>query len=92
MSERESLTFFWMKVFRFARRRRSFKSMLLLFVLCGCGSAAAPLSIELYNPETNQALTCAARGELAQANSAALAAAVESCAKQLEARGFVREK
>jgi len=66
--------------------------VLLLFVSCGCSSAAAPLSIELYNPETNQTLTCAARGELTQANSTVLAAVVESCAKQLEARGFVREK
>jgi hypothetical protein len=91
MSEPESLTVFWMKVFRFARRRKFVRSVLLPLVFCGCGSAAAPLSIELYNPETNQVLTCAARGELPQANSTVLAAVVESCAKQLESRGFVRK-
>jgi hypothetical protein len=91
MSEHKSLTLFSMKIFRFVRRQRLFWP-LLLFVFCGCGSAAAPLSIELRNPETNQTLTCAARGELTRADPAALAAAVESCAKQLESRGFVREK
>jgi hypothetical protein len=78
-----------MKVFRLARWQK-LSSFVLLLVLCGCGSAAAPLSIEMYNPETNQTLTCAARGQLAQADPAVLATAVESCAKQLEARGFVR--
>ena len=92
MSERASFTLFWMKVFRFARWGSLLRSVLLLFVFCGCGSAAAPLSIELHNPETNQVLTCAARGDFTQANSPVLAAAVESCARQLEARGFVRDK
>jgi hypothetical protein len=64
----------------------------MLLVLYGCGSATAPLSIEMYNPETKQTLTCAARDQLAQAERAVLAAAVESCAKQLESRGFVRAK
>ena len=90
MSEHKSLTFFWMKFFCFARRQRLFRPLLLL-VFCGCGSAAAPLSIELYNPETNQVLTCAARGELTQADPSVLAVVVESCAKQLESRGFVRK-
>jgi hypothetical protein len=81
-----------MKVFRLAHWRRLFSSVLLLPVFCGCGSAAPPLSIEMYNPETNQTLTCAARGQLTQADPAVLAAAVESCAKQLESRGFVRAK
>jgi hypothetical protein len=79
-----------MKVFRLARWQRLSSFVLLLLVLCGCGSAAAPLSIEMYNPATNQTLTCAARDQLVQADPAVLATAVESCAKQLEARGFVR--
>ncbi|HMA80620.1 MAG TPA: hypothetical protein VKR81_07000 [Candidatus Binatia bacterium] len=56
-----------------------------------CSSAAAPLSITMYNAETNQTLTCAARDQLGRADTAMLAGAVESCAKQLEARGFVRQ-
>ena len=91
MSEHKSLTFFWMKFFCFARRLKLLRSVLLLLVFCGCSSAAAPLSIELYNPETNQVLTCAARGELTQADPSVLAVVVESCAKQLESRGFVRK-
>ena len=81
-----------MKVFRLARWRRLSSSILLLPVFCGCGSTAAPLSIEMHNPETNQTLTCAARGQLTQADPTVLAAAVESCAKELESRGFVRAK
>jgi hypothetical protein len=65
--------------------------VLLPFVFCGCGWGTAPLSIELYNPETKQVLTCAARDEFAKTDSTVLATAVESCAKQLEARGFVRQ-
>ena len=54
-------------------------------------SSAAPLSITMYNAETNQTLTCAARDQLGRADTAMLAGAVEGCAKQLEARGFVRQ-
>lgn len=57
----------------------------------GCGSAEAPLSIHMYNPKTHQALTCSARDPSARYDTAVLAGAVESCAKNLEARGFVRE-
>jgi len=80
----------FVKVFRSTRWQRLSSSVLLLLMFCGCGSAAAPLSIEMHNPQTNQTLTCAARGQLGQADPAVLATAVESCAKQLEARGFVR--
>jgi len=65
---------------------------LVLLVCCGCGSTAAPLSIEMYNPETKQTLTCAARDQLSQTDPEVLAGAVESCAQQLESRGFVRAK
>ena len=58
----------------------------------GCGSGAAPLSIEMYNPETKQTLTCAARDITARSDTEVLAGAVESCARQLESRGFVRAK
>jgi hypothetical protein len=80
-----------MKIFRLARWQR-LSSSVLLPVFCGCGSTPAPLSIEMYNPETNQTLICAARGQLTKADPAVLAAAVESCAKELESRGFVRGK
>jgi hypothetical protein len=57
-----------------------------------CSTGPGPLSITLYNARTNQTLTCAARDQLGRADTALLAATVESCAKQLEARGFVRQK
>jgi len=60
--------------------------------LQGCSSASAPLSIKMYNPETKQTLTCNASDQLARTDPAVLAVAVENCAEQLEARGFVREK
>jgi hypothetical protein len=57
----------------------------------GCSSRAAPLTITMYHPETQQTLSCAARDELARSDPKVLAGAVESCAKNLEARGFVRK-
>jgi hypothetical protein len=48
--------------------------------------------IHLYNPKTHQALTCSARDQRAGADASLLAGVVESCAKNLEARGFIREK
>jgi hypothetical protein len=50
------------------------------------------LSIRLSNPETNQTLFCNAGDPLARSDREVLAGAVEDCARQLEARGFVREK
>ena len=58
----------------------------------GCSSGKAPLVIHMYNPKTHQALVCSARDQRAGADSSMLAGAVESCAKNLEARGFIREK
>lgn len=60
-------------------------------VMSSCSSGPAPLSIKMYNPETNQTLDCKASDETARTDIAVLGAAVESCAKQLEARGFVRQ-
>jgi hypothetical protein len=45
----------------------------------------------MYNPQTNQTLHCTARSDT-DANAPILAGAVEACARQLEANGFVREK
>jgi hypothetical protein len=67
-------------------------SVAILFLLHGCSSGTAPLSIKLYNPQTNQTLTCAATDPMARTDNSVLASAAEGCAKQLEARGFVREK
>ena len=55
-----------------------------------CAQTAPPLSITLRDPKTNAVQKCSAR-EGAAKDSAALSSAVEACARQLEARGFVRE-
>lgn len=62
-----------------------------MILLSACSSAPSSLSIDMYNAETNQKLTCAARDQLGRVDKAILAATVESCARQLEARGFVRK-
>ena len=56
--------------------------------LFGCG-ATNPLSISLYHPKTNTLRKCVAR-ESAAKDTQMLAGIVESCARQLEAHGFVR--
>ena len=56
--------------------------------LAGCG-ISNPLSISLYHPKTNLVRKCAAR-ESAARDTEMLASIVESCARQLEAHGFVR--
>jgi hypothetical protein len=57
----------------------------------GC-SGTAPLVIHMYNPKTHQALICSARDQRTGADASMLAGAVETCAKNLEAQGFIREK
>ena len=52
-------------------------------------SQAEPLSITLINPKTNSVMRCAARQAPAAAD-VSLSSIVELCAKQLEARGFIR--
>jgi hypothetical protein len=59
-----------------------------MLLIVGC-TAASPMSITLYHPKSKVARTCAAREATAR-EVEALSAAVEACAKQLEARGFVR--
>jgi hypothetical protein len=61
-------------------------------VFFGCSSAPAPLSITMEHPKTKQKLTCAAKDKLARTDESLLANAVESCARSLEARGFMRQK
>jgi hypothetical protein len=57
-------------------------------LLSGCATTN-PLSISLYNPKTNMIRKCAARTSDMQ-QSELLAGIVETCARQLEAHGFVR--
>ena len=62
----------------------------ITIVLEGCGSTSPPLAIRMYNPSTNQTLHCTGRSQSSE-HSAVLAKAVEACAQQLEAKGFVRD-
>lgn len=62
----------------------------LAIALSSCSSTEAPLAIRMYNPKTNQTLHCTARAE-STSNSGVLATVVETCARQLEANGFVRD-
>jgi hypothetical protein len=47
------------------------------------------MSIKMFNPKTQTTLMCAANDNRG-GDTTALAAVVESCARQLESRGFVR--
>jgi hypothetical protein len=59
-------------------------------VISGCTTSDAPLNITLHNPKTGIERTCSAKQSPSREDVSVLAAAVESCAKQLESRGFVR--
>lgn len=61
----------------------------LVVLISGCVAADPPLSISLYNPKTGVQRTCSAK-ESSSKDASALSNAVETCAKQLEAHGFVR--
>ena len=76
------------------RSKSAFLSLPYVFVaiIFGCASGPPPLLIKMHNPETDQTLNCNASDRMGRSDPAVLAAAVESCAKQLEARGFVRER
>lgn len=65
-----------------------FSLVLTLIQVMACAQAD-PLSIALVNPKTNTVLKCSAR-ENTIAHNDSLSGVVELCAKQLEARGFVR--
>ena len=83
---------------RLERSKYRSKSALLLLtyvfvaIIFGCASGPPPLLIKMHNPETDQTLNCNASDRIGRTDPAVLAAAAESCAKQLEARGFVRER
>ena len=60
------------------------------FVFLGCASSRS-LLVRMYNPKTNTTLNCSAReGNVKELE--VLYDAVEACARQLEAQGFVRLK
>jgi hypothetical protein len=63
----------------------------LVFTLAACSSAQPPMAIKMYHPETNQTLDCSARSTSGE-YSPVLANAAEACARQLEIKGFVRQK
>ena len=58
------------------------------FYLSGCATAPS-LSVQLVHPKTKVVQFCSAR-EASEKDIPSLLAAVEACARQLEARGFVR--
>ncbi len=64
-------------------------SLVLTLVQVMACTEAEPLSITLRNPKTNTVMRCAARQSPIRP-SASLSDVVELCAKELEARGFVR--
>jgi hypothetical protein len=64
-------------------------AMVLATAISGCTTVDGPLNITLHNPKTGVQRTCSAK-ESSAADISMLSTAVESCAKQLEARGFVR--
>ena len=71
---------------------RRLPALLLLFAACcyASGCAATPnLSVQLVHPKTNVVQNCTARESTAR-DIPLLSAAVEACARQLEARGFIR--
>jgi hypothetical protein len=64
---------------------------LLIGSLTACSSNPESLSIKMVNPQTQMTLMCSARDDIGT-DRAVLATVVETCARQLEARGFVRTK
>lgn len=71
------------------RRERFWLAMILAAAISGCTATDGPLNITLHHPQTGVQRTCSAK-ESSAADVSVLSTAVESCAKQLEARGFVR--
>jgi hypothetical protein len=70
-------------------RQVFYVATILAVLISGCTASDSPLSISLYNPKTGVQRTCSAK-ESSSKDVSALSNAVETCAKQLEARGFVR--
>ena len=65
--------------------------LLPVFLACSAsGCAATPnLSVQMYHPKTKVVQNCTARESTAK-DIPLLFSAVEACARQLEARGFIR--
>lgn len=57
----------------------------------GCAAGERPLSIIMFHAEKNSTLNCTAR-DLGFADRKILADSVETCARQAEKQGFVRQK
>ena len=72
-----------------ARRRILCVTTTLAVLISGCTTSDLPLSISLFNPKTGVKRTCSAK-ESSSKDVSVLSEAVEACAKQLEARGFIR--
>jgi len=64
---------------------------LVALALVGCAAKGPrPMSIKMYHPEKKTTLDCKAR-DLGMADPNMLADSVETCARQLEKSGFVRQ-
>jgi len=74
---------------RFLRRPIFLVGTAAAVLFLSCTASNSPLSVALYNPKTGVQRTCSAK-ESSSKDVPALSNAVEMCAKQLEARGFVR--
>ena len=72
------------------RLRLVIAPIIIAISLPGCGAKETPLAIRMYNPDTNQTLHCTGRDQTGNYTKV-LANAVEACARELEARGFVRD-
>ena len=62
----------------------------LAAALVGCAAGERPLSIKMFNAKSNTTIDCTAR-DLGRADRDMLADTVETCARQLEKNGFVRQ-
>lgn len=73
------------------RSTKKLQILLLLFTASyTSGCAATPnLSVQLVHPKTKAVQSCTAR-ESTSRDIPLLSSAVEACARQLEARGFIR--
>jgi hypothetical protein len=68
---------------------RKYGPLLISIQVAACAQQAEPLSITLRNPKNNTVITCTAHQSPIRPSDS-LSSTVELCAKQLEARGFVR--
>jgi hypothetical protein len=74
---------------KFPHRHSFWLAIVSATMISGCTASDASLNITLHNPKTGTERTCSAK-QSSSKDVSALAAAVESCAKQLESHGFVR--